>query len=591
MRIERRIRIINDWLLNLSLITKMFILFALAGLIPLGVSFIVSYNEINQFSLTNQKYMAKQGYEQTLTTLSDQLGRVFKLSTLIAANQNFNASLKFIRDSDDPSEQYREYKRLNTNLSNLYFSTEYDSIVYYVNSDFSVDDSMFPLFRSEDTEEGKNVKEKLNGNYNKPVWMLYSDKNTYNFGEYLALARYISDMSDYSQYIGMVMVNIDLNKIRNTFILTVPEELVYVKSKDGQLIASSNDKTMLDIQLTAEIEQQIGSSFNEVTINSKRYLASSSDIPGTNLMLVSIIPVNAISKSLLYPDKNTIMLYFWICIVMLFIIYAIAKSISKRIVLLSHKMKEVPKRKLEKLDIKEQKDEVGDLVTSYNYMIDEIHSLLHQQYKLGQKQKGAELKALQSQINPHFLYNTLDMINWMAQKNETQNIRETVYALSRYYRLILNKGQDIITIGDEIELCNAYVTIQQKRYKGKIQFKIDVEENIKKYLIPKITLQPLIENAIIHGIAESSSGRGTIIVSGCEEGDYIILSVEDDGIGMDTVEGIEKKHKGSGYGIRNIEMRLTLFYGMEQCISYKSTKGVGTCVFINISKIDRNNEV
>jgi two-component system sensor histidine kinase YesM len=204
---------------------------------------------------------------------------------------------------------------------------------------------------------------------------------------------------------------------------------------------------------------------------------------------------------------------------------------------------------------------------------------------LGQEKKGAELKALQSQINPHFLYNTLDMINWMAQRSETENIRETVYALSRYYKLILNKGEDIITIGDEIELCNAYISIQQKRFKGKINFEIDVEEGIMMYLIPKITLQPLIENAILHGIAEGKSGRGVIIVSGWEDGDNLILSVTDDGAGMDSVEGIETRHKGSGYGIRNIEMRLTLFYGVAQCIKYESTKGIGTCVSLNIRKI------
>jgi two-component system sensor histidine kinase YesM len=270
---------------------------------------------------------------------------------------------------------------------------------------------------------------------------------------------------------------------------------------------------------------------------------------------------------------------------MLFIIYTIAKSISKPIVLLSHKMKDVKKRKLEKLEIKEQKDEIGNLVTSYNYMVDEIQSLLLQQFELGQEKKGAELMALQSQINPHFLYNTLDMINWMAKKNEEENIRDTVEALSKYYRLILNKGEDIITIRDELELCKAYITIQQKRFKQRIQFEIDVEDSILMYLIPKITLQPLLENAIIHGISESPSGTGTIIISGWEEDDKLILAVTDDGVGMDSVEGIENKHKGSHYGISNIEMRLTLFYGMKQCISYESTKGVGTCVSLNIRKV------
>ncbi len=589
MGIGERFKTMKRWFLNLSLITKMFILFALAGLIPLCASFIVSYKEMYRFSFNNQKYMIEQGYEQTRTTLSNQLDRVFKLSTLITANQNFNSSLKHIRDSREPQEQYSEYKKLNTDLSALFFSTEYDSIMYYVSSDFNLEESMFPIFRSIETEKGKEAVKNLDENDNKPVWMLYSENRTYNSGEYLSLARYISDMSDFSRYIGIMMVNIDLNRIRSTFILTSPEELIYLKTKDGRLITSSNAQMMQEMHITSGIKEQLGSSFSETRINNNSYLACRNIIPGSNLELISMIPVHAMYGSLFRTDVKMFVFYIVSCIFMLFIIYVIAKSISKRILLLSRKMRGVRDGNLEKIDIAEQKDEVGNLVTDYNYMIDEIQYLLYEQFELGQEKKGAELKALQSQINPHFLYNTLDMINWMAQKNESENIRDTVFALSKYYRLILNKGEDIVTIGDEIKLCNAYISIQQKRFKDRIKFKVDVEENILIYLIPKITIQPLIENSIIHGIAETSGRNGTIIVSGWEDGGNIILSVTDNGVGIDSVEDIENKTSGSRYGIRNIEMRLTMFYGMTQCINYDSKKGLGTCVSLNIKKVKVKN--
>ena len=587
MQIVTRAKNLKDWFSNSSLITKMFILFALAGIIPLSVSFAISYKEIYLFSLNNQKSMAEQGYEQTLTALSNQFEYVYKLSTLITANENFNNRLKSIRDSKDPQEQYIEYKKLNADLSNQFFSTEYDSVMYYVSSDFSFDESMFPIFRSSETEKGKEVIKKLDDNDNKPAWMFYSENRTFISGEYLSLGRYISDMSDYSRYIGIVMVNINLDKIKDAFILAKPEGLVYLKTKDGQIITSSNDQILTGIHITSHIEGQFRGDFSEIPINNHLYLACRREIPDTNLELVSIIPINDIYHSLFYDNIKMIIFYICTCVFMLLIIYAIAKSISKRILLLSRKMKGVREGNLEKLSIPEQRDEVGNLVTNYNYMIDEIQSLLFQQFELGQEKKGAELKALQSQINPHFLYNTLDMINWMAQKNESDNIRDTVYALSKYYKLILNKGEDIITISDEIQLCKAYMSIQQKRFKDRIKFMVDVEETVMRYLIPKITLQPLIENAIIHGITESPSGRGSIIVSGWEDGDNIILSVTDDGVGMDSVEDIETRSTGSHYGIRNIEMRLTMFYGMTQCINYESTKGVGTCVSFTVRKIEK----
>lgn len=590
MQIRKTIRKIKNSFLNLSLIKKMFILFALAGMIPLVISFIVSYKEICEFSLSNQKHMAKQGYEQTRATLSDQFSRIYNISTLITGNANLNESLKIINNSNDFLEQYAEYQKINVSLSNLYYSTEYDNIMYYLNSDFHSSESMLPFFRSFDSKEGEELKKKLNENDDKPVWILYNENNTYNSGSYLSLCRYIPDMSDYSKNIGVVMADIDLNKIRNVFILASPKELMYIRSKNGALITSNNDEIYKQMYPTSETQYKISNDFSEIWIHGKKYLAISNEITNTNLELVSIIPIDAINKSIFNIDKNMIFFYFGICFLMLIIIYALSKSISRIILLLSCKMEGIQNGKLEKLHIQVQKDEVGNLVTNYNYMIDEIQTLLAKQFELGQQKISAELKALQSQINPHFLYNTLDMINWMAQKNETDNIRDTVYALSKYYRHILNKGKDIITISDELQLCNAYISIQQKRFKGKIQFKIDVEENILMYLIPKITLQPLIENSILHGIAESESGKGTIVIAGREEDDNIILSVSDDGVGMDSVEDIERKHTGSGYGIHNIEMRLTLFYGMNQCISYESTKGAGTCVRLKIKKIKDNEE-
>ena len=141
-----------------------------------------------------------------------------------------------------------------------------------------------------------------------------------------------------------------------------------------------------------------------------------------------------------------------VCAALLAAVWLIARAVCARILQLSTTVAKVREGKLETLDEKEGQDEVGQLIGNYNYMIRRIRMLLEEQYRLGQEKKGAELMALQSQINPHFLYNTLDMINWMASRNEMDNIRETVLSLARYYKLILNKGQDIITIGLEIEL-------------------------------------------------------------------------------------------------------------------------------------------
>ena len=188
-----------------------------------------------------------------------------------------------------------------------------------------------------------------------------------------------------------------------------------------------------------------------------------------------------------------------------------------------------------------------------------------------------------------FLYNTLDMINWMAQKDETENIRNVVQAMSRFYRLTLSKGRNIVTIGDEIRMCDAYMEIQRRRYRGKILYQVEVDEEIERYLIPKITLQPFLENAIIHGINEKEDARGIVILNGWLEDGRITLSVTDDGTGM-REEDKAKPHSGSHYGMENIAQRLELFFGEEIPIQVESSLGVGTCIVINIPAKTREEE-
>ena len=156
-----------------------------------------------------------------------------------------------------------------------------------------------------------------------------------------------------------------------------------------------------------------------------------------------------------------------------------------------------------------------------------------------------------------------------------------VQAMSRFYRLTLSKGKDIVLIRDEVEMCEAYMEIQKRRYKGRICYEVEVDEDILDCLIPKITLQPFLENAIIHGINEKEDGRGMVILNGWMEDGRITLSVTDDGEGM-TQEDKGKSHQGSHYGLTNIEHRLKLFFGECIPVQIESSPGIGTCVIINI---------
>ena len=233
--------------------------------------------------------------------------------------------------------------------------------------------------------------------------------------------------------------------------------------------------------------------------------------------------------------------------------------------------------------------EVKILSDSLNLMIKRISDLF-ETVKIEQKNlREAELELLQIQINPHFLYNTLDTIMWLAEAGKQKEVVLTVGALSDFFRSSLNQGKDIITIAEETLHFTCYLKIQQVRYQDILDYEVEISEEIENCLIPKITLQPLIENALYHGI-KNKRGKGKIQVRGRAEGDHCILTVEDNGIGMqeerlrEVINAInnKKSSKNGFYGLYNVNERIQLKFGEEYGLSIHSVYGEGTRVEIRL---------
>jgi len=228
-------------------------------------------------------------------------------------------------------------------------------------------------------------------------------------------------------------------------------------------------------------------------------------------------------------------------------------------------------------------------------MIGKIKELLDSKIKEQENLKKAELRALQAQINPHFLYNTLDTIIWMAEAKKTAQVVEIVSALSSFFRISLSKGADWITIGEEVERTKSYLTIQRMRYRDIMDFHIDVDADVSKNTVLKLILQPLVENALYHGIKNKRQG-GTISVRAKRKSENeVLLEVEDDGIGF-TAEKLAQLRAEldddsgdimleSGFGIGNVNKRIRLYYGKQYGLSVRSEYNTGTCVTLVIPAI------
>ncbi len=231
--------------------------------------------------------------------------------------------------------------------------------------------------------------------------------------------------------------------------------------------------------------------------------------------------------------------------------------------------------------------EVGMLSDSLNTMIDKINELLEQVKKEQIRLRKAEFELLQAQINPHFLYNTLDTIVWLAEAGDQKKVVSMVGSLSDFFRTSLNQGKDIISVKEELQHVRSYLEIQQVRYQDILEYEIRVPEELNRYLIPKITIQPLVENALYHGI-KNKRGAGKIVISGKREEDHFCIMIEDNGIGitkerlLQVREGIENKIPTGHdiYGLYNVNERIRLNFGEKYGIFIESRYGDGTVVSI-----------
>jgi len=315
------------------------------------------------------------------------------------------------------------------------------------------------------------------------------------------------------------------------------------------------------------------------------------DIESTDWRLAWIVPqasIMAQSRSVLI---QLALIFSVMAILALIMGIIISKTIVGRIKSLRNQMRKVKTDRPKPLAFMPGKDEVGELIETYNYMVTRINTLLDDTIASAEELNNIRIKALRAQIDPHFLYNTLDMIKWLIKADNNDKASEAIMALSRFYRLTLNRGNLTATVVAELEHVSLYVKLMNMRFDDKIEYLVDMSDDMLEYEIPLIIFQPIVENAIQHGIFEKQSKSGKIIITGWSDNETLYFLVSDDGIGMTAEQlsllmlGENEEATGSGIGAYNTHRRLQLMYDKDDCgLQYSSEYGKGTDVTIRIPK-------
>ena len=315
----------------------------------------------------------------------------------------------------------------------------------------------------------------------------------------------------------------------------------------------------------------------------------------TGWKMIGIAPLREIVKDA-REIRRLIFLSVGLSIVFTIGLYVYLTSrLTRPIQILKHKMRKAASGFFEVKVRPAGTDELADLGNSFNIMIEQIRMLMERSIREREQVRKAELRTLQAQINPHFLYNSLDSIVWMAEAGKNREVIRLVQALSRFFRISLSKGRDLISVGEEVEHVRNYLVIQQMRYSDILDYEIDIPQELRAVPILKMTLQPIVENALYHGI-KNKRGKGRIRISGASDQDRTIrLSVADNGIGMSAGKLAElrgllddplvpqgESEPDSGFGLLNVQRRLRLYYGPQYGIVLDSREGAGTTVEITI---------
>lgn len=412
-----------------------------------------------------------------------------------------------------------------------------------------------------------------------------SNQTEWNYDDDVLFVTHNIMKSNNTTFAGVLYVRLDKDRIFEKLdeLNTKSDYGIIITDRNQQVVYSSASSGVEEENVADHI---VGADSGQFNIGHKEYSLVKSDIerPGWTLYYYTPVKSMIVDTSSILTAMVSIIV---VCIlILLLIIWIFTKTLVQPIYKLKKKIRVVEEGDFDILIHSNSKDEIGELTNSFASMVRRIKELIGQVYQSGIMEKEAELKALQAQISPHFLYNTLSIINWRAVQVEAEDISVVVNALSKFYRTSLNNGKQLTSIRDEILNIQAYIDIQLAMHDDQLfDVTYHIEEELYSYQTINFILQPIVENAIKHGIDEKEDGKGMLTIEAYTYNDNIRFVVSDNGKGMDQ-EQIQQLlySNGTGYGLKNVHERIKLYYGEAYGISIESELNVWTRICIDINK-------
>ncbi len=583
------------WINDRSIRYKLFITYLALITLPICLFLVINMYYTTYKSEQQTLYSLQQVQSQTKSFLEFKAESAKNMLDMLVLNDTLMEIAT--KDKEYYAENIGYWINDSARLTKIFYVSQFNpdltGMTFYMRSglaSLAETDEYKKLSGVEGTEWFKN----LIGSGNRIQWIKEPADTTAGTAERISAVKGIVNAQDINTISGVIRLDIPVSILSTALdrSLLTKSTSSYLVNSNNEIICSSLPGTEADISgyLESILSKNPAGGWVREKISDKEYLLETQQIKNTDWRLITAVPYKDIRMVSETTRNQMLLILLIVAPLTLPLSFIVSASATKRIRKLISHMGKAVNGDFNISILPSSNDEIGQLTRNFNYMLTKISMLIDEKFEIGQELKSLELKSLQAQINPHFLYNTLDLIDWISIKNNSPEASRLVKSLSRFYKLSLSNGRDIVTIRNEIEHVKAYVQIQNMRFEDKIRLVVDIPEDIYNYSIPKIILQPLVENSIIHGILENAGEEGMIKITGKFSGEDIILSVHDDGAGMseeilsDIPAGVESK-ESHGYGVRNIDERLKLYFGKEYGLSYNSEENIGTTVEIRIKAI------
>ena len=557
---------------GMRLKSKLAMVYILAGFLPIVVILFVNYFQMRSVFKNQEKNTLYSFIKRSVLDLDDEFKKYAELAGLITNDENVNDILSTIYLDDNRINEKFDQSVAPSLDAFIYFHNEVSKITIYTDRIVDYKNKyLAPIEELKKADWYESIADSRNNN-----WIAGTDEKT------IVLVRKMQSLEE-NGINGYFYEKINYDNVFEDLSENISDNYgICVSDRLGQNIYSYDTFT--------DKNKGYNLSLSEITKKypdkNKDYFIVKKTIPETGwnvwlhkpekLMGTSIRQINIITFG------GTL-----VCLVATFMcIRFTAIFVTTRIGKLQKAVARVEKEDFSYTLNTTSQDEIGELITSFSKMERKLNYLINEVYKSRIKEKEYEMKALQAQINPHFLYNTLSLINWKAIEAGKRDISKITLALSAFYRTSLNKGNNITHISGEIENMRSYLSIQLMLHDDGFDVTEDIDDSVLEYTCPNLILQPLIENAIDHGIDVMPEDRRGVISVICKDMDtYIQFVIKDNGIGMTKEQTVKILTKDSkGYGVRNVNERLKLCYGEEYPMIIKSKENTGTEVIITIPK-------